>query len=139
MSDLSQPELSEYNAIKSPTRQEVVEESERLSGSLPFYFFTVKYNYLIYMTSLSDRGSRRENHLCAPKHRYFNGIFSIFIETDKFAYSYRDKKWYFSSTKYPDALQIELTDADYIENLTKVVRKIYGILFFFPMLSRSKE
>ena len=130
-------EIREYKALEHVTKETLEEEADRLQKSLPFYFFTVKYNYLIFLTSLTDKGSRRKKHQHLPKHNYSDGLFTIMLETDSYSYSYKDKQWYFSSSKYPCVDRIGLTDEDYIESFTRLVRKIYGIYFIFPFLARK--
>lgn len=130
---MSQIELSEYKTLENANKAMIDDEIERLQASLPFYFFSVKYNYLLFFLHLADRKNRRESGSIIPKYTYSDDEFGVMIDgSDTFFFSYTDKKWYFTSSKYPSAERVEIVDETYIESLKKSLRRMYGLKFLCP-------
>ncbi len=126
-------EMESYEGVKNVPKEAIEREIECLQTSLPFYFFSVKYNYLLFFVHISKRCNRKDDSV--PAYIFKDGLFSVDLdEGNSFAYSYSDDKWYFASSRYPSSEKVEIVDITYINAIKKSFRRIYGLKFLYPRM-----
>ena len=126
-------EIDNYSAQDVLSKEAVLDEIEKLQGSLPFYFFSVKYNYLLFFTYLSKRTNRKNSKI--PFYICTIGLFTVIMDNgDQFIYLYKDKKWFFTSKIYGENDKVEIVDGAYINSLNRSFSKIYRARFIMPKI-----
>ncbi len=128
------PELDEYSIPAKLDRYVVENEAENLRSSLPYYFYSVKYHWLLFFMFVSKKSNRKEQGVTVPLCGYSEGKFKVTVDGNTFYYDYSEKKCYFASVKYASDILVEVTDRAYVNALKRSFRRIYGLKFILPYI-----